>query len=158
MDCKGDELCEVLEEQRNSRLQQENEVLNVSSAWAQGTWSAAWGPEGPDRLVPGSRRRRGRVRKRTELRDLRFDDPLTKQTVFRVVLPTLGALFGGVAIYGPCCLWLQDNLDIGNTGRGPILRPSDQVLWSRWLAQKARVGSSHPIPCGGNQGSLPILH
>ena len=58
----------------------------------------------------------------TELRDLRFDDPLTKQTIFRVVLPTLGALFGGVAIYGPCCLWLQDNLDIGNTGRGPILR------------------------------------
>eukprot|EP00439_Symbiodinium_sp_Y106_P087440 s60_g54.t1 len=49
-------------------------------------------------------------------------DALTLQTVWRVVLPTVGALFGGIAIYEPLCRWLQDMLDIGNTGRGPILQ------------------------------------
>ena len=62
--CKGSELENELEEQQSRRLQQENEVLDVSKAWAQGTWSAAWGPEGPRaHLVPGSRRRK--VKKRT---------------------------------------------------------------------------------------------
>eukprot|EP00434_Breviolum_minutum_P009956 symbB.v1.2.008776.t1/scaffold514.1/size193457/2 len=124
----GDEICEVIEEQRQTQLESESEVLRVSKAWTEGTWNADWGPEGPiwpSLVSDSSRLRRRKIPKRAD--SLRFDDPLTSQTVFRVVLPTLGALIGGAAIYGPSCLWLQDNLDIGNTGRGPILSGQAQL-------------------------------
>lgn len=81
-------------------------------------------------------------------------DALTLQTVWRVVLPTVGAFFGGIAIYEPLCRWLQDMLDIGNTGRGPILQllAMDQ---SQFMQNFLTVnGLLFTILCGNTYNSL----
>lgn len=151
---EDDEICEVLEGQRQNQLESENEVYRVSKAWTEGTWAADWGPGGPTwpSLVPDASPMRRKVPKRADT--LRFDDPLTSQTIFRVVLPTVGALLGGAAIYGPSCLWLQDNLDTGNTGRGPILQllAMDQ---SQFMQNFLTVnGLLFTILCGNTYTSL----
>ncbi|CAK9046717.1 unnamed protein product [Durusdinium trenchii] len=155
----GDEICEFVEDQRSTQLEQENEVLRVSKAWAEGTWAADWGPEGPvglgwaTAMVPDADRRRSR-KVPTRSDGFRFDDALTAQTVLRVVLPTVGAVFGGAAIYGPICLWLQDNLDIADTGRGPILQLL-AVDQSQFMQNFLTVnGLLFTILCGNTYTSL----
>ncbi|CAJ1388725.1 unnamed protein product [Effrenium voratum] len=147
-----DEYCEELEDQRNLQLEEESQVLRVSRAWSEGTWAADWGPEGPTwpSLVPDGRRRRNVG----SVDGWRFDDALTIQTILRVVLPTVGALVGGAAIYAPICFWLQDMLDIGNTGRGPILQllAMDQ---SQFMQNFLTVnGLLFTILCGNTYTSL----
>lgn len=46
---------------------------------------------------------------------------MLRPTILRVILPTVLAFIGGAVVYAPSCVVLQDMLDIGNTGRGPIL-------------------------------------
>lgn len=49
------------------------------------------------------------------------DAILNNITLLRVIIPTAIAFFGGTALYLPICDLLQNLLDIGNTGEGPIL-------------------------------------
>jgi len=42
-------------------------------------------------------------------------------TLNRVVMPTVLSFIGGTLVYSPVCEWLQNLLDIGNTGSGPVL-------------------------------------
>ncbi|CAE7671578.1 unnamed protein product [Symbiodinium sp. CCMP2456] len=152
------EVCEEIEEQRTERLADESELLEVSRVWSEGSWTADWGPGGPTwpSLVPErrSRRRRRPLQRSFSAADTLGLDALTLQTVWRVVLPTVGALFGGIAIYEPLCRWLQDMLDIGNTGRGPILQllAMDQ---SQFMQNFLTVnGLLFTILCGNTYNSL----
>jgi len=49
------------------------------------------------------------------------DQDANTMTVVRVVFPTVFAFVVGCIIYEPWCKALQDLLDVGSTGRGPIL-------------------------------------
>lgn len=50
-----------------------------------------------------------------------WNQNVLNETLKRVILPTLLSFFGGIYIYIPICQLIQELLDIGNTGQGPVL-------------------------------------
>lgn len=113
------------EAERRDKLEEEEQVMEVSRMWSEGVWGAAWGPAGPafPAMTPKASRRRRQLKTPTMTpvySNLRFDG-LTRQTLLRVVLPTMIGFIGGFASFAPICTLLQDLLDVGNTGQGPIL-------------------------------------
>jgi len=48
-------------------------------------------------------------------------DEILNLTLIRVIFPTVLSFIGGTLVYSPVCEVLQNLLDIGNTGSGPIL-------------------------------------
>ncbi|CAE8630059.1 unnamed protein product [Polarella glacialis] len=145
-------------------MREEEEVRAV-----QGLWGADWGPQGPawpTMDFEASRRRRQRRSPApvpspldrflgiTPKKSLWSEDGLTRQTLLRVVVPTALAFLGGYAVYAPVCTVLQDLLDIGNTGRGPILSllGNDQ---SQFMQNFLTVnGLLFTILCGNTYSSL----
>eukprot|EP00931_Biecheleriopsis_adriatica_P067544 TRINITY_DN41661_c0_g1_i1.p1 TRINITY_DN41661_c0_g1~~TRINITY_DN41661_c0_g1_i1.p1 ORF type:complete len:470 (+),score=99.39 TRINITY_DN41661_c0_g1_i1:44-1411(+) len=130
-DPEVDELSDELEEELAEQLREEEELLQVSNAWSEGTWAGDWGPAGPSwpaMIPPASKRRRRKSLPQSwsstggSGMGLPPLDAVTTQTLVRVVLPTVLAFIGGFSIYGTLARTLQDMLDIGNTGTGPILQ------------------------------------
>lgn len=148
------------------RQSEKDELLAVSKVWSEGVWAADWGPAGPSwpTVGPeaGGRRRAKQTLPRPTLSEawssldssqpLRLD--LNTQTIFRVVIPTVLAFIGGFFVYEPFCRVLQALLDIGDTGRGPILSllAMDQ---SQYMQNFLTVnGLLFTILCGNTYTSL----
>ncbi|CAE7949297.1 unnamed protein product [Symbiodinium sp. KB8] len=150
------EVCEEIEEQRTERFAEESELLEVSRVWSEGSWTADWGPGGPTwpSLVPErrSRRRRRPLQRSFSAADTLGLDALTLQTVWRVVLPTVGALFGGIAIYEPLC---RICLTLGTPVEGPSCRQLLAMDQSQFMQNFLTVnGLLFTILCGNTYNSL----